>query len=384
MRGQDVVARLGGDEFAVLQTDADGPESTAILAQRLISVMQEPFEVGGQIINTSASIGISTAAAGDIDADQMIRQSDMSLFRAKHDGRSTFCFHAEEMDREVRERLALGRDLHQAICNDEFFLEFQPQIDLRKGRVAGLEALLRWRHPQRGLIPPNRFIPIAEKTGLIVPLGEWVLRRACATATRLQEETGQALVMAVNVSAVQMRVPDFAATVLSILRESGAAPEALELELTESVLMQRTPQVESTLEQLHQGGVRVSVDDFGTGYSSMAYLRQFAVDKLKIDRSFLAEVETNAGDAAIVSAIIALGNKLGLQVLAEGVERRQQIEFLRRNGCDRAQGYYFSRPVPADDLADLLRSTWHKIDVGQPGRVHGAATGATARVEVSP
>ncbi len=355
LRSLDTVARLGGDEFAVLQTEAGQPESTASLAQRLISILEQPFEVEGYTITSSASVGVAIGKAGEIDPRQLIRQADMALYRAKQRGRGTFRFYGEEMDQEIRERLTLSRDLRLAIDNDELFVEFQPQIELVSGRVAGVEALLRWRHPEYGLVSPGRFIPIAENNGFIVPLGDWVLRAACEGFQRLRKAAGGGeLKLAVNLSAVQVRVPQFAGTVLGILESTGVPPQALELEMTESLLMQPTAQLKANLEQLHSNGIRFAIDDFGTGYSSMNYLRHSWVHRLKIDRSFLQQVEEDPSDAAIVTAVIALGNKLGLKVLAEGVEREGQLEFLHRHGCDEAQGYYLGRPTSVAELSRRL------------------------------
>ena len=351
LRSLDTVARLGGDEFAVLQTDADQPETTASVAGRLLSVLAQPFHVEGYKIHTSASMGIAQGRADRVDPKQMIRQADLALYRAKQGGRGTFRFHEEEMDEQIQERLRLGQALRDSIRLDQLSLVFQPQVDLPTGRTRGVEALVRWDHPELGAVPPGRFIPIAENNGFILPLGEWVLRTACEAYPALAAAGGDELTLAVNVSAVQMRSAGFAGKVLRLLDETGLPPHRLELELTEGVLMQQSPRTERTLAQLREAGVRLALDDFGTGYSSMAYLRRFSVDKLKIDRSFVENLESNPSDTAIVSAAIALGTTLGIEVLAEGVEHPDQADFLRANGCDAAQGYLFGRPATADEVA---------------------------------
>jgi diguanylate cyclase (GGDEF)-like protein/PAS domain S-box-containing protein len=354
VRREDTVARLGGDEFAIIQTDVKQTVGAAVLAERLLALFAEPFEVEEYRIVTSASIGISVSRSGRTDTKELLKQADTAMYRAKHSGRNTFVMHAEEMDREIENRMLLGQALRDAVEAEEFFLEYQPKIDLKTRRIVGVEALIRWRHPERGRVSPAEFVPIAENTGLILPMGKWVLRNAAGEVNGLQEHSSRELSIAINVSAVQVRHPDFVGTVTEVLEEMDFPAHLLELEVTENLLLQRTPQLEQNLRGLRELGVGLTVDDFGTGYSSLSYLRKFSFDNLKIDRSFLNGVETNPHDAAIVSAIIALSSKLGIKVIAEGVETPGQVEFLVSRGCDEAQGFYFSRPISMADVVEAL------------------------------
>jgi diguanylate cyclase (GGDEF)-like protein/PAS domain S-box-containing protein len=357
VRREDTVARLGGDEFAIIQTDVKQTVGAAVLAERLLALFAEPFEIDDYRIVTSASIGIAISQSGSTDPKEpkeLLKQADTAMYRAKQSGRNTFVMHAEEMDREIENRMLLGQALRDAVEEEDFFLEYQPKIDLRTRRIVGVEALLRWRHPERGRVSPAEFVPIAENTGLILPMGKWVLRNAAGEVNGLQAHSSRELSIAVNVSAVQIRHPDFVGTVTEVLEEMDFPAHLLELEVTENLLLQRTPQLEENLRGLRELGVGLTVDDFGTGYSSLSYLRKFSFDNLKIDRSFLNGVETNPHDAAIVSAIIALSSKLGIKVIAEGVETAGQVEFLVSRECDQAQGFYFSRPISMSDVIEVL------------------------------
>jgi diguanylate cyclase (GGDEF)-like protein/PAS domain S-box-containing protein len=335
VRREDTVARLGGDEFAIIQTDVKQTVGAAVLAERLLALFAEPFEIDDYRIVTSASIGIAISQSGSTDPKELLKQADTAMYRAKQSGRNTFVMHAEEMDREIENRMLLGQALRDAVEEED-------------------EALLRWRHPERGRVSPAEFVPIAENTGLILPMGKWVLRNAAGEVNGLQAHSSRELSIAVNVSAVQIRHPDFVGTVTEVLEEMDFPAHLLELEVTENLLLQRTPQLEENLRGLRELGVGLTVDDFGTGYSSLSYLRKFSFDNLKIDRSFLNGVETNPHDAAIVSAIIALSSKLGIKVIAEGVETAGQVEFLVSRECDQAQGFYFSRPISMSDVIEVL------------------------------
>jgi len=349
------IARLGGDEFGVLQMDLADVGNAAGLARRLLSSLDEPFEIDDHRIHVRASMGIAIAPAGSVvGSKQLVAQAERALAEAKSEGRSRFKFHAAHMDREVQARMLLGQELHGAIDRDELYLLYQPQIALPDLRLVGVEALLRWRHPTGQKVGPDRFVPIAEASGVIVPIGNWVLRTACAQAVEWQKSCHRAVPVAVNLSAVQFKDPTFADTVVDALEESGLAPELLELELTERILVEATDTVTRTLDRLQDLGVSLALDDFGKGYSSMEYVRLLPLQKIKIDRSFVRNLDADSSDAAIVSAITVLGSKLGLTVLAEGVERQSQLDLLAQEGCHEIQGFYFSPPVSPQEVTKLM------------------------------
>ena len=352
VRETDTVARLGGDELAIVQTTIASPVDAATLASRLNELIEAPFDVEGHQIVIGTSIGIAFAPQDGVNADQVLKCADLALYRAKQDGRGVYRLFQAEMDAAIQARRVLELELRQALANGQLELFYQPQIDVRGGRVAGCEALLRWRHPSMGLVSPDRFIGLAEETGLIVPIGEWVLRQACNAASTWPE----ALKIAVNVSAVQFRGHDLVSAVVAALQESGLPASCLELEITESVMLQDTDATLATLHQLRELGVQIAMDDFGTGFSSLSYIRRFPFDRIKIDQSFIRELGKQDDCIAIVRAVIALGRDLGMEITAEGVETRQQLEMLERVGCDEIQGYLFSRPVPEAAVLPLLRS----------------------------
>jgi diguanylate cyclase (GGDEF)-like protein len=346
----ETVARLGGDEFAILQAGPEQPQGVTALAQRLVDAMRDPFFVDGHKLNIGVSIGVALAPSDGFDVDSLLKCADLALYRAKAEGRDTFRFFEQAMDTEVQARRAIETHMREALGRGEFQLHYQPFMNIARGEVVGFEALLRWKHPSRGFIPPADFIPIAEETGFIVPLGEWIIREACAEAAQFP---GSALV-AVNVSAVQFRNPQFLPSVVSALATSGLSPHRLELEITETVLMQSNEDVLRTLHRLRALGVRIALDDFGTGYSSLSYLSSFPFDKLKIDRSFVKELGAKPHCAAIVRAIISLGTSLGMVITAEGVETTAHLEFLASEGCTEAQGYLLSVPRPAEEAIKIL------------------------------
>ena len=354
-REQDTVARMGGDEFVLALTGLRDIPDAAVAAERLMDAMTTEFVVQGRGFNLSCSIGISICPDHGANSETLVRNADAAMYCAKESGRNAFRFFTEEMNAQVTERLDIERTLRQALENNELFLMYQPQTDLATGKIIGMEALLRWRHPRMGLVPPDKFIRVAENTGLILPIGKWVLKEACLEARRWQDQ-GFGVPVAVNVSAVQFRQEGFRDVVRTALREAGLAPHLLELELTESLLLATGDLTFPMLQELKAMGVKLAIDDFGTGYSSLSYLRQFPVNKLKIDRSFIKAVALNADDAAITSAIISMGRSLNLKVIAEGVENEGQISFLRTHQCDEMQGYYFSKPLLANEVADKLRS----------------------------
>ena len=351
VRETDTVARLGGDEFAIVQPAIESAADAAGLASRLIQLLQAPFEIGGQQIVISASIGIALAPEDGPDADHLMKCADLALYQSKFDGRGVHRLFRPEMDVAMRARRALEMDLRQALHAGQLRLFYQPLIDVRTRRVAGFEALLRWQHPTNGLVPPDRFIPLAEETGLIVPIGEWILREACAAAGRWPD----GLKVAVNLSAVQLKSRNLIPAITAALHRSGLDPGRLEIEITESVMLQDTEATLTTLHQLRQPGIQIAMDDFGTGYSSLSYLRRFPFDRIKIDQSFVRDLGKRADCIAIVRAVTALGTELGMAITAEGVETAQQLDTLERAGCTEAQGFLFSPAVPESAVPDLLR-----------------------------
>ena len=349
VRGSDTVARLGGDEFAIVQFGARPTDATE-LAARVVDTLSKPFDVLGNQIVIGASIGIAMAPTDGNGPDQLLRNSDMALYRAKSNGRGAYHFFQPEMDAEMQARHALEVDLRKAMLTGEFENYYQPIVDVATGKIVGFEALVRWNHPQRGLVAPDAFIPLAEEIGLIVPLGEWVLRQACRDAAAWPGK----LTVSVNLSAVQFRNTSLALTVASALGASGLDAKRLDLEITETVLLQQDRGVLTILHQIRDLGARISMDDFGTGYSSLSYLRSFPFDKIKIDRSFIQELGKKGDSTAIVRAVTRLAGNLGMATIAEGVETSEQLEILRAEGCTQVQGYLFSRPKPVREIPEML------------------------------
>ena len=364
-REQDTVARLGGDEFLIMLTDVKDVPDAAVAAERLMDAMTAEFVVQGHSLSIGCSVGISIFPEHGADCDTLIKNADAAMYSAKESGRNNFCFFTEDMNAQAVERLTLESSLRLALAKEQLFLMYQPQVNIATGEITGLEALLRWQRPGLGLVAPDKFIRIAENSGLIVPIGEWVLRTACAQAQKWQDEGLPAVTVAVNVSAVQFRQEDFCALVRRVLNETGLAPKYLELELTESLLLANADLRLSVVQELKAMGLTLAIDDFGTGYSSFSYLRQFQVSRLKIDRSFIRDVAVNPDDAAITAAIISMAKSLRLKVIAEGVEDEAQISFLRAHHCDEIQGYYFCRPLAVDKVADKLRGNVAEMKAGR-------------------
>ncbi len=364
-RAPDTVARLGGDEFLVLMTAITETAAAVMVAERIVKSMAAEFVVQGHSLSVTCSLGISIFPDNGEDIEALFKNADLAMYSAKEHGRNTTRVFTKEMNVQAMERMTLESSLRLAVERNEFFLVYQPQEDLRTGEIIGCEALLRWRHPELGLIAPNRFIPVAESSGLILPIGEWVLKTACAQARLWQDQGLLLLPVAVNVSAVQFRQKGFLRVIETVLLETGLAPQYLELELTESLILSNTNVVLSMLRQLKEMGVRLSIDDFGTGYSSLSYLKQFPVYKLKIDGSFVRDVIEDRDDAAIVSSILSMAKNLGLKVVAECVENEEQVSFLRAHKCDEIQGYYFSQPLPANEFAEKLRSEFKALVLRQ-------------------
>ena len=359
VRKEDVVARLGGDEFAIVQLGGEQPKGAIDLATRILQELDEPFPFNGQSVVVGTSIGIAIAPTDGTSADELLKNAALALYRAKSDGHGAYRFFEPEMDRRMQARHRLVSDLRGALQRGEFQLYYQPLYNLEREEVCGCEALLRWRHPERGMVSPDEFIPLAEETGLIVPIGEWVLRQACADAATWSDH----LKVAVNVSAAQFKSPNLAGAVIQALAAAQIAPSRLEVEITESVMLEHNAAAVATLTQLHAVGVRIALDDFGTGYSSLSNLRSFPFDKIKIDRSFVADLSaTNLDAIAVVRSVARLGVSLGMATTAEGVETNAQLELVRAEGCTEIQGYFIGRPVPASQVALLVQQASKGID----------------------
>ncbi|MFT4172686.1 MAG: EAL domain-containing protein [Rhodocyclaceae bacterium] len=355
VRETDTICRQGGDEFIIVLPDIDDADTPARVAEKILRQLSEPFDIDGHRLGTSFSIGIAVYPGDGSSADTLMKNADTAMYHAKENGRNTYRFFTEAMNANALERLQLENQLRQALARGELLLNYQPQIDLTTGAILGAEALIRWQSEALGFVPPARFIPIAEESGLIVPLGRWVLRQACLHARAWQDAGLPPVAVAVNISALQFARDDIVTAVRDVLTETGLSPERLELELTESLLMRQADEVLDTMHRLKGLGVRLSIDDFGTGYSSLSYLKRFAVDRLKIDQSFVRDIVEDPDDAAIVRAIIQLGRSLKLDVIAEGAEGRAQVDFLVREGCRKAQGYFFCPPVTHEVFMGVLR-----------------------------
>jgi diguanylate cyclase (GGDEF)-like protein len=346
----DFIARIGGDEFAVVQTNVSRPEQCSQLASRIVELVSRPYDIDGRHIVIGASIGIAIAPNDGANPDLLLKNADMALYLAKGDGRGTHRFFEREMDKRLQTRRALELDLRKAIANGEFEVYYQPILYLQTGKVSGFEALVRWNHPERGMISPADFIPLAEETGLILPLGEWVLRTACTHAAKWP----QPIAVAVNLSAMQFKGRNLVQLTLNALASSGLPAGRLDLEITESVLLQDETHTLALLHQLREIGVRISMDDFGTGYSSLAYLRNFPFDKIKIDRSFVRDMLVRKDCQAIVRAVVGLARSLGITTIIEGIETKEQLAGAKADGCDEGQGYLFAKPMPEREVAGFL------------------------------
>ncbi|MGO8801156.1 MAG: putative bifunctional diguanylate cyclase/phosphodiesterase, partial [Roseiarcus sp.] len=355
VRATDTVVRLGGDEFVILLFDQPkSADMASATLQKVQAAIAEPIKIEGHDLRVTCSIGLANYPNDGTDADALLANADAAMYRAKETGRDNFQFYTPELNTKVHEKFTLQSELRNAILRSEFVLRYQPQVDLRTGRVFAVEALIRWRHPTLGMIPPIKFIPIAEDTGMIVPIGDWVLHEACRQNKAWQDAGLPHVTICVNVSARQFKEKSLISRVVSALEDSGLEARFLELELTESLIMQDVEQAVATMKELQSLGVQLSIDDFGTGYSSLAALKTFPVARLKIDKSFINDLPNDENDKAVASAVISLGQKLNLRVIAEGVETDDQVAFLRANNCDEMQGYHFSKPVPAADIERML------------------------------
>jgi diguanylate cyclase (GGDEF)-like protein/PAS domain S-box-containing protein len=355
VRREDILARLGGDEFTLILPTLRSPPDAAVVAQNILKELERPFSIGNRELFVSGSLGISLYPEDGRDADELAKNADTAMYVAKSKGGGNFQFYSEQMNARANVRLEMETRLRYALENGEIHVHYQPQVDARNRRIVGVEALARWQHPQLGMVSPAEFIPLAEETGLIVPLSEWVLRTACLQGREWQEQ-GLGITVAVNLSARQFNEPTLFETISTILLETGFSPKLLDLELTEGTVMRQGGETLAVLERLRRLGIQVSLDDFGTGYSSLSYLKRFPIDILKIDRSFVQDIgEHRDGGESLAAVIIAMGRSLKMKVIGEGVETEEQLEYLRQHGCDVFQGYYFSRPVDAEALTQLLR-----------------------------
>ncbi len=360
LRKDDLITRISGDEFAILLCNPKKPEQTAytasIVAQKIISDFASPIQIGTQEVFVSTSIGIALYPQDGTEPEQLLKNADMAMYHAKRNGGDNYQFFKRELNATSTEKFYLESQLHKALDGGQFTLYFQPQIDAQTGEIIGAESLLRWQLPRKGMIPPTQFIPLTEETGLIVPIGQWILEYACEKQKEWLDAGYPIQRIAINLSARQFYEPEFASQIEKVLEKTGLDPKHLELEITESILMEDTKRTKNTLLRLSQMGIGLSLDDFGTGYSSLAYLKHFPIDNVKIDRSFVTDLPQNENDAAISTAIIAMAHTLGLLVIAEGVETEEQFHFLKNQQCDAIQGYFFSRPLPESEFESLLKS----------------------------
>jgi diguanylate cyclase (GGDEF)-like protein/PAS domain S-box-containing protein len=360
----EIVARMGGDEFTISLTNINNVQDVSKIAQRILSAIAKPYALGTHEVYVTASIGITIYPLDGEDIDDLLKYADTAMYQAKDKGRNNFQFYDESMNTKTAERFIIENRLRTALSNDEFQLYYQPQIDIRSREIIGVEALLRWMHPEKGFLLPGTFIPLAEETSLIVPIGEWILQAACLQNIVLQATGSTSLFVAVNISGIQLRQKNFVETVLRTVHDAGLDPCRLQLELTESIIMENVETNINTLHELRSHGIRLSIDDFGTGYSSLSYLKRLPVNTLKIDKSFVKDIERNLDSTSIVKAIIDLGHNLNLEVTAEGVETEQQLAFLQKYGCDHIQGYLFCEPLPANQLIQFFQEgKWLDVKV---------------------
>jgi diguanylate cyclase (GGDEF)-like protein/PAS domain S-box-containing protein len=376
VRSSDTVSRQGGDEFVLLLSEMTHAKDAVIVAEKVLLALSNPYNIEQHEMHLTASIGIVMYPDDGTEAETLMKNADVAMYHAKAAGRNNYQFFKAEMNFHAAERQSLETGLRHALAREEFVLYYQPKVNLETGAIIGAEALIRWRHPERGLVPPEQFIPVAEECGFVVPMGRWVLREACRQ-TRLWQSRGlPALRIAVNISAVELRAKDFVAQVRLILAQTGLQPSDLELELTETFLMQDSNSTAAVLNELKALGVHLALDDFGTGYSSLSYVKRFPIDTLKIDRSFVRDIAIDADDASIVSAVIGMGKSLHMRVVAEGVETTEQLEFLQKQGCPFGQGYLFSPPVVARQFTQIFGGRIQSITENSGGNLHQSSVSA--------
>ncbi|MCH7831842.1 MAG: EAL domain-containing protein [Proteobacteria bacterium] len=356
VRTSDTVARIGGDEFGVIQVEPNNADSIAILAQKLLKSLEQPFKIDGHDVHSNASIGITIFPDDAEKPEEILRNADMALYHGKGENRGTYNFFVTKMNDEVQRRRAIEDDMRAGLERGEFVLHYQPKLHIRSNRITGMEALIRWNHPQQGFMSPAEFIPVAERSKLIVPIGEWVLREACARNKAWTDAGLGPIKVAVNLSAVQIHETDLTATVRGVLEETGLDASQLELEITESLAMRNAEATIELFTELSEFGVSVSIDDFGTGYSSLSYLKDFPIQRIKIDKAFIDDIGSDENPGAIARAVTTIGHSFGMEITAEGVETEDQLTFLHSLDCDEIQGYYFSRPLPEDQLGEFLKN----------------------------
>jgi diguanylate cyclase (GGDEF)-like protein len=352
VREIDTVARMGGDEFAIVQVNLQQPADAATLAARVIEEISAPYDIDGHQVTVGTSVGIAIGPHDGVDPDQLMRNADLALYRGKSEGRGIARFFEQGMDHALKARRAMETDLRLALTENQFELYYQPVINLEHGGITGFEALIRWKHPERGMVSPGDFIPLAEEVGLIVRIGEWAIRQACTTVAKWPDD----VTVSVNISPAQFRSPGLVQTVLMALADSGLAPRRLELEITETVLLEDSETTLSTLHRLRDLGVKIAMDDFGTGYSSLSYLQSFPFDRIKIDRSFVKDITSASGSLNIVRAVASMAKGLGMAATAEGVETQEQLDTVRSEGCTEMQGFLFSKPRPVHEIEQMYLS----------------------------
>ncbi len=356
VRTSDTVARIGGDEFGVIQVEPNNADGIAILAQKLLRSLEQPFKIDGRDVHSTASIGITVFPEDAENPEEVLRNANMALYHGKGENRGTYRFFVTKMNDDVQRRRAIEDDMRAGLERGEFVLHYQPKLHIGSNRITGMEALIRWNHPEQGFMSPAEFIPVAERSKLIVPIGEWVLREAC-TRNKAWTDAGLGPIkVAVNLSAVQIQETDLTATVRGVLEETGLDASQLELEITESLAMRNAEATIELFTELSKLGVSVSIDDFGTGYSSLSYLKDFPIQRIKIDKAFIDDIGSDENPGAIARAVTTMGHSFGMEITAEGVETEDQLTFLRSLGCDEIQGYYFTRPLPEDQLGEFLRN----------------------------
>jgi diguanylate cyclase (GGDEF)-like protein len=360
MRESDTIARFGGDEFMVLLPEVLHEQDAVTVAEKMLEALRQPLMLGDRELFISSSIGISLYPSDGSDSETLIKNADTAMYHSKKQGRNNYQLYRSLMNDMAFERLTLENSLRKALQKDEFLVYYQPQINLHTGEIIGMEALVRWQHPELGMVPPIKFIPLAEDTGLIIPLGEWVLRAACVQNKAWQLAGYPHIRVAVNLSMLQFKQPDIVETIIRVLQETGLDPRYLEVEITETMLMDNPDATLGKLKQLKAMGIRISLDDFGTGYSSLNYLKRLSIDTLKIDQSFVRDIASDADDRAIVNSIIHLAHSMNLRVIAEGVETMEQLNVLRSHQCDEIQGYLIGYPLPAEDVEHLMRSKFRQ------------------------
>jgi diguanylate cyclase (GGDEF)-like protein len=354
VRQVDTVGRPGGDEFTILLTDIKTPSDAGYVAEKILETLAKPINISGHQLVITTSIGITIIPDDGTESNALMKNADLAMYRAKEHGRNNYQYYSEEMNTNAVHRLRLEYEMRRALERQEFVLYYQPKIRLTDQQVTGVECLIRWQHPERGLLSPVEFIDVAEETGAIVDIGSWVIAEACRAGRAMVKQTGREFEIAINISPRQFKDPNLVNNIRKALRETGLNPSTLEVEITETMLMGDIEAANQTVQRLHELGVKLAIDDFGTGYSSLNYLKKFPIDTVKVDRSFIMDIPVSSDDMAITSAVIAMAHRLNMAVVAEGVETREQLEFLQEHGCEYAQGYLFSKPLPLSNVKSML------------------------------